>query len=261
MGVMTDRKISANCSLKGTILNLSFDPSNITDRLQRELEKKPGKMGVNFSWQDSFEFAELRIRFMKIDQGSRLVRYLICPLFAPALIEVEGELVLDDASPRSFHHTKKAYLGFLGGSPRGMLKFCACGIADKIAKDIRKEMISQPKIETDESQVGVTMVENAAGKSTAKSGKRTAGTSKSTRSSKSKDVNQIAEGILRTPLSVQEFFCPKCNRAVLESAEFCSHCGERLYEVTGYCCSNCGRDVEESWTTCPYCGESLEGEE
>ncbi len=129
------RPLTANCSLQGAVLNLSCDASYIVNQLQRSLEKKLGKNGVVLSWQDIPEGSEVRIGFVRIDQGNRFLRWLF-PFIAPAVVEVEGELTIGGSGPRPFHYVRKAQVGFLGGSAESMLGVCASRVGNHIAKTI-----------------------------------------------------------------------------------------------------------------------------
>jgi hypothetical protein len=135
MAAQGTRSLVASCSLGGAAVNVSFDASDIVEKLRSTLQTRLGKKGIMLDWQDAPEQAQLRIRVVQVDQGNQLLRYLL-PFLAPAVLELEGELVLAGLQPVPLHYVKRAQVGLFGGSGKGMLKVCADRLAKALAKDV-----------------------------------------------------------------------------------------------------------------------------
>jgi hypothetical protein len=129
--------VTACCTIRGAEIVLSFGAADVIERLRRKLEKALGKKGLNLAWTDELDSPDVVIRFLRIDEGSQLLRYLM-PFLGPAVLEVEGQAAIDGSGPRRFHYTQKAQFGIFGGSAKGMLNVCADRVAGKIAKEILK---------------------------------------------------------------------------------------------------------------------------
>ena len=134
MRTQNARSLTANCSLDGATLDVSFDEQEVVGHLQKELATRLGKKGVVLSWQATPKDSELRIRIVRIDEGNRFLRYLF-PLLGRAALEVEGEVRVGDSPSKAFRYTQKT-MGFVVHlSGAYLLKWDAIYIARKIAKD------------------------------------------------------------------------------------------------------------------------------
>ena len=133
------RPLTAHCALGGAALSVTFDASAIELKLSQELEKRLGKKGIQLVWQNSPETAELRVRFVELDQGNRFLRYML-PFISPAVAIVEGELAAAGSAPVPFNFTRKAQFGLFGGSAQGMLQACAVSLAADIAKGVVRQL-------------------------------------------------------------------------------------------------------------------------
>lgn len=131
--------VNAHCSLDGAVLNVGFDASQISSKLQAEIEKKLMKKGIRIAWNGDSTGANLKIRFVEMDQGNQFLRWLL-PFISPAVMELEGEFALAGAEPVPFHCKKKAHIGVFGGSGQGMLTSCAAGLAGDIASIVTRQI-------------------------------------------------------------------------------------------------------------------------
>jgi len=135
------RTITAHCSDSGAALTLSFDAAQITAQIKTSIENRLLKKGVAVRWSNQETSSELFIRVVAIDQGNQFLRWLL-PFIAPAVLEVEGQIVLAGSSPQQFDYVQRAHMGLLGGSAKGMLKFCAQRVANRIASDVLRGLKS-----------------------------------------------------------------------------------------------------------------------
>jgi hypothetical protein len=133
------RTITVCCSDSGAAFKVSFDAAEITAEIRTQLEKRLIKKGVAVRWGEQASSPELVIRVVAMDQGNRLLRYLL-PFIAPAFLEVEGEMALAGSGPQQFHYVQRAQVGIFGGSAKGMLKVCAQRVANKITKDVLRNL-------------------------------------------------------------------------------------------------------------------------
>lgn len=135
MGKEVSRTITACCLESGAALKVSFDVTEISTEIKTRLEKRLLKKGIAVRWTEQATGSELLVRFVEVNQGNRLLRYLL-PFIAPAFLEVEGKISLAGSSPQQLHYVQRAQIGLFGGSAKVMLKSCAQRIANKIASDV-----------------------------------------------------------------------------------------------------------------------------
>lgn len=133
--VSTSSSITGDCSLDGAALNLSFNASEIVDHLRNELEGRLTKKGITVCWENNSPAPQLKIQVVQVDEGNQFVRWLI-PFIAPAVLEVKGEVSVNGARVRAFHHIQRAQIGLLGGSARHMLEVCSGRLARNIAREV-----------------------------------------------------------------------------------------------------------------------------
>jgi len=131
--------VTAHCSLRDADVTLSFSPSEVAERFRRELAKRLGKKEVELAWRREPRGAEVRIRFVRIDEGNQFLRWLV-PFIAPAVVEIEGEVALRGHEPRPFEYVRKAHFGFFGGTPQYMVGVCADRLARGLAKEILRAL-------------------------------------------------------------------------------------------------------------------------
>ena len=136
MATPKSRTLAAHCSLEGATLNISYESSKVANRLRRELERRLGKKGVALAWQDQPQASEVRIRFVRIDQGNQFLRWLL-PFVAPAVVEIEGEINASGRTAKPFHYIRKTHFAMFGGAAKYMVGVCA----DRLAGDLTKEIL------------------------------------------------------------------------------------------------------------------------
>jgi hypothetical protein len=131
--------ITVCCMLKIESSNLSFEPTELILQLREKLEKRLLKKGFATQWVPQTEEPTLLVHLVRIDEGSRLLRY-IAPFISPAVMEVEGRVKGTDPLARTFHYVQKAQVGLLGGSAKSMMKANVDRLAVKIVKDVVKAL-------------------------------------------------------------------------------------------------------------------------
>lgn len=134
------RTLTGHCTLDGATLKTTLDGSEIATPLKEQLAKRLQKRQAGIAWGDGPDQCDFRIRFIEVEQGNQLLRYIL-PFIAPAAIEVEGEVLGTAQGPKAFHYRQRAQVGLFGGSAKSMLKGCAIRLADKIAKDIQRGLL------------------------------------------------------------------------------------------------------------------------
>ncbi len=63
-------------------------------------------------------------------------------------------------------------------------------------------------------------------------------------------IEKYHEDLEHKALAENEEFCPKCEKPLPLSFQFCPHCGEEVRKH----CKKCHKLVSKSWSTCAYCG-------
>lgn len=107
----------------------------VADDFKTALAAMAGANGVTLEWVDAPRDADIRIRFTRIDEGNRALRWLLN--LGPALVEVDGEITKDRAEPQHFHHTETRRMALWGGDPRTLLRDCAQRCAKDVTKDLQ----------------------------------------------------------------------------------------------------------------------------
>jgi len=79
--------------------------------------------------------------FVRLDAGSRLLRYLIPFIAGQAVLEVEAKATIDGRPLLDFHHVFKYSIGLFGGSSKS---FLTCGAGDA-ASQIVKQIVGKLK--------------------------------------------------------------------------------------------------------------------
>src|SRR5437764_1165665 len=103
MATPKSRVLAAYCSLETAALNISYEPSKVANRLRRELDRRLGKKGVALSWQKQPQTAEVRIEFVRIEEGNQFLRWLV-PFASPAVVEIEGDISTSGRKGKPFHY-------------------------------------------------------------------------------------------------------------------------------------------------------------
>ena len=132
-----DKVLAANISLDGAALNVSSDScdaAKIRDYLADEISARLRKKDIEVHWQ-GVEGANIVLRFIRIEQGNQLLRYIV-PFSAPARCDVEGTLLMTHSGPRPFFFERRADLSIFGGASGYMLRVCARRSADDVAQFI-----------------------------------------------------------------------------------------------------------------------------
>ena len=108
---------------------------NVVESFRTRLGRRLLKKGIAVQWNAEAAGTELMVRIVTIDPGNQFLRWLL-PFVAPAVVQIEGQLGPSSPNPQPFQYTHRAHFGLAGGPSRGMLRTCAHGIADKIARDV-----------------------------------------------------------------------------------------------------------------------------
>ena len=139
MGGHIPRTLICGCSVEGAAVNYDGDLGKLANRLLKDLTGKLEKKGVDLEYASAWEDAELQIRFVQVEQGSQLLRYML-PFAAPAFMEIQADLASGEGPPFSKRYYHEAQGGLFGGSASGMLGKCVDRIASRIADDLADRM-------------------------------------------------------------------------------------------------------------------------
>jgi len=117
-------------------VNVSFDMAPVTVEFHSVLYAQLSKGGLSVVQGGSDSRLVIRGRFVRIDQGSRIERYILTFLAGKAVVEVAGELIMDGREIQRLHATKGRSWGLFGGNSEDLLKQCARSCAENVAKEI-----------------------------------------------------------------------------------------------------------------------------
>lgn len=131
--------VSLFCTLQGAAINYKGRSEELADRFLQALSKLLTKKGIALQPVQTPQEAALQIRFVQIEQGNQLLRYLL-PFIAPAFLELEVALATQQGTTEALHYKQTAQVGLFGGSATSMLGVCADRIAKKLSKDLLKRM-------------------------------------------------------------------------------------------------------------------------
>ncbi|MDD5095695.1 MAG: DUF4410 domain-containing protein [Dehalococcoidia bacterium] len=122
--------------LEAAKVKASFDVMNVTTEFHTVLKNKLSNEGLSVVATSADAQIVVRGRFVCIDEGSRLWRYLL-PFFAgKPVIEMEGELIVNGSRVAKLSVTEKRIGGFFGGESKTLLKSCGKTAAQKVAKQV-----------------------------------------------------------------------------------------------------------------------------
>lgn len=127
-------------SVSGAEVIASFDISEVTAEFQGVLSKQLEKKGLVVSLGSPDAPFVVRGRFVRIDEGSRLLRYFFWGLLGKAFLEVEGELIVNGKPALSLIATENGFTGVFGGQSKDLLKSCANLCAKRISKQVLAEV-------------------------------------------------------------------------------------------------------------------------
>src|SRR5205807_1321458 len=91
------------CTLDGAAVNYKGDADKLVQRFVKAFGKALGKKNIALAHEPDMNRAAVRIRFVQIEQGSQLLRYLL-PFLSPAFVEMEVDLCFRQGAPESLHY-------------------------------------------------------------------------------------------------------------------------------------------------------------
>lgn len=127
------------CLIDHSAINYRGKPESLVDRFMKGLGKPFEKKGISLTTELDPARAALHVRFVRIEQGNQLLRYLL-PFLSPAFIEIEADLLSQGNVVESFYYRQNAQAGLFGGTATGMLNVCADRIAKKLSKGVLKRL-------------------------------------------------------------------------------------------------------------------------
>ena len=120
----------------GAQIKTSFDTSEIVSELHITLEKQLAKQGLILGQGSMENEVVVKGRFVRIDEGDRLLRYFLTFLAGKAAVEVEGELFYRGRKVAALHAVEKRSAGLFGGSSKGLVRLCANSCGQRIVKQV-----------------------------------------------------------------------------------------------------------------------------
>ena len=127
-------------------VKINFDANIIVNILQEELSrllrKKRGLVELASPNKGQYD---MRIcgRFTQIDEGSRILRYLLTFFAGKTIVEVEGSFFIGDTHKEDLYAISKQAIGLFGGNSQSLLMASTRIIARKLSKQILKALKEQ----------------------------------------------------------------------------------------------------------------------
>jgi hypothetical protein len=125
----------------GAEVKASFDTAGILAEYQTSLVNQLTKEGLVVSSGSDGNPIVVKGKFVRIDEGNRWLRYFLTLLAGHAVIEMEGELLVDGRHAADLNATAKQAGGLFGGASDLLLKSCA----KQCAKQVSKQVVSSLK--------------------------------------------------------------------------------------------------------------------
>ena len=119
-----------------TVVKAKFGVTVITAEFQEALNRQLMRKHIPLEQKGSNSEVFVRGKFVRIDAGNRLLRYILTFLAGKAVVEVEGELIVKGNRKASLHAKAKQGWGLFGGDSEKLLKGCAKTCAQRIAKQV-----------------------------------------------------------------------------------------------------------------------------
>jgi hypothetical protein len=121
---------------RGADIKAPFDVSAVTAAFQSDLKKRLVKKGLSVAETGSDTQIVVHGNFVRIDAGKRWMRYLLTFFAGEAVVELEGELIINGNIAADLHAKSKQYGGILGGGDRELLVLCAKSCALIVSKQV-----------------------------------------------------------------------------------------------------------------------------
>ena len=78
------------------------------------------------------------VNVLKMDEGNRLLRYLLGIFAGHTIFEIEGEVISSSGQRTPFRHKHRGMMGLFGGDSLGMLRQGGVYLGKKVAKALAK---------------------------------------------------------------------------------------------------------------------------
>jgi hypothetical protein len=121
---------------KQAVIKASFDLTPITTEFQQCLVNQLTKNGVPLAQQSPDSEVIVRGKYVRIDEGSQFLRYMLTFIAGKAIVQVEGELFVKGKGTARLSATAKRGWGLFGGNSQSLLKGCAKTCANTIARQV-----------------------------------------------------------------------------------------------------------------------------
>jgi hypothetical protein len=122
------------------VVKAPFGITVITAEFQEGLNRQLMKKGIPLEQKNPDSEVFARGKYVRVDAGNRLLRYILSLLAGQAVIEVEGELIVKGEPKASLHAKAKQGWGLFGGNSESLLKGCAKTCARRIAKQVASSL-------------------------------------------------------------------------------------------------------------------------
>ncbi len=124
-------------------IKASFDTTFVTTAFQEGLSKYLAKEGLSIQPAGVSigpEDLVIRGQFRQIDEGSRLLRYMLTFLAGKATVEVQGELLQGSNKMTDLYAKASQRWAIFGGRSEELLEICAKATARKVSGQVIKEL-------------------------------------------------------------------------------------------------------------------------
>ena len=103
---------------------------------QQCLVNQLAKNGVPLAQRSPDSEVIVRGKYVRIDAGNQLLRYMLTLVAGKAAVQVEGELFIKGKGTARLSATAKQGWGLFGGNSQSLLKKCAKTCANTVAKQV-----------------------------------------------------------------------------------------------------------------------------
>ena len=118
---------------RGAAVKASFPVGEVAEAFRRQFDKDWAKRSRKLSLQ-----AQVTVEgnFVRIDEGSRFLRWLLTWIAGHAVVEIEGRFSVNGQPVDSFHFTQKYGFGLAGGNSKSMVLCGAEALASRVVDTV-----------------------------------------------------------------------------------------------------------------------------
>ena len=124
----------------GGAIKLSSPIEDVLNTFREAFNKEWAKRSVKLQ---TSEPIIVEGNFVRIDEGSRWMRYWLTFFAGHAVVEVEGHATMNGQRIADFHYVEKSGWGLFGGDSKSLVKLCAGGAARKMARAVTQEAMAR----------------------------------------------------------------------------------------------------------------------